>query len=96
MPGARALAKDLGVDRNTVEAALRRLEEMGLLVGQGAGRKRRIELPSGRKALASMKIAVLTHTAHGRQLDYMTDLKHSLAKAGHQVFSPHAASPNSG
>ena len=88
MPGARALAKDLGVDRNTVEAALRRLEEMGLLVGQGAGRKRRIELPSGRKALASMKIAVLTHTAHGRQLDYMTDLKHSLAKAGHQVFFP--------
>jgi len=46
MPCALALAKDLGVDRNTVEAALRRLEEVGLLVGQGAGRKRRIELPA--------------------------------------------------
>ena len=46
MPGAPTLAKELEVDRNTVETALRRLEEVGLLVGQGAGRKRRIELPS--------------------------------------------------
>ena len=61
MPGAPALAKELEVDHKTVEAALRLLENEGLLVGQGAGRKRRIELPSGRKALGSMKIAVLTH-----------------------------------
>jgi DNA-binding LacI/PurR family transcriptional regulator len=86
MPGAPALAKELEVDHKAVEAALRRLEDEGLLVAQGAGRQRRIELPPGRKAVASMKIAILTYTARDRQLDFVINLQHSLAKAGHHAF----------
>jgi hypothetical protein len=88
MPGAPALAKALEVDHKAVETALRRLEDEGLLVGQGAGRKRRIELPPGRKAAAAMKIAILPYTATDRQQDYLINHQNSLVKAGHQVSFP--------
>jgi DNA-binding GntR family transcriptional regulator len=44
MPGILLLEKELGVNRNTIDAALKLLEKEGLLKGQGAGRKRRIVL----------------------------------------------------
>ena len=42
MPGVGALAKQLGVNHKSAEAALRLLEQEGLLAGQGPGRNRRI------------------------------------------------------
>ena len=42
MPGQIRLASDLGVARNTVEAALRQLEGEGVLVGRGVRRPRGI------------------------------------------------------
>jgi hypothetical protein len=58
MPGGSRLATELGVGRDTVEAALQILERDGLLVPQGAGRRRRIELPEGRVA-RPMRVAIL-------------------------------------
>jgi DNA-binding GntR family transcriptional regulator len=45
LPGVTPLAEELGVNRKTVAAALRMLEDEGLLVNQGRGRQRRIALP---------------------------------------------------
>ena len=42
MPGGPALAEELGVDGKTVWAALGLLENEGLLVAQGAGKRRKI------------------------------------------------------
>ena len=42
MPGTPLLAAELGIDRKIITAALCLLEEEGLLVAQGAGRRRRI------------------------------------------------------
>jgi DNA-binding GntR family transcriptional regulator len=44
MPGILLLEKELGVNRNTIDAALKLLEKEGLLKGQGPGCKRRIVL----------------------------------------------------
>ena len=59
MPGQIRLADELGVARNTVEAALRQLEREGLLENQGPGRKRLIVIPRGGAALRSMRVAKL-------------------------------------
>ena len=45
LPGAHPLAEELGVNHKTVKAALQMLEKEGLLVGRGAGRRRKIVLP---------------------------------------------------
>jgi DNA-binding transcriptional regulator YhcF (GntR family) len=42
IPGLQKLAEELEVNSKTIEYALNLLEAEGLLVGQGAGRKRRI------------------------------------------------------
>jgi DNA-binding LacI/PurR family transcriptional regulator len=86
IPGAPTLAKELEVDRKAVITALLRLEEEGLLVAQGAGRKRRIVLPHGRKAVASIKIAILDYNDLDRQQDYMIHLQQRLTEAGHHAF----------
>jgi DNA-binding transcriptional regulator YhcF (GntR family) len=88
IPGMNHLAPELEVNAKTVEAALRLLEAEGILVSQGAGRPRRIELPHGKKARATMKIAILDYDVNSRQVDYMIKLQHGLAKAGHQAFFP--------
>jgi hypothetical protein len=88
MPGAPALAKELEVDHKAVVIALNQLEHEGLLEAQGPGRRRKILAVPGRKTVASMKIAILTHSPHNRQEDYIINLKHSLTKAGHQAFFP--------
>jgi hypothetical protein len=85
MPGGSRLATELGVGRDTVEAALQILERDGLLVPQGAGRRRRIELPEGRVA-RPMRVAILVTEDSGA--DYMIDLRHLLAEAGHVPFHP--------
>ena len=44
IPGGPVLASQLGVGRMTIEAALSMLENEGLLVPQGPGRRRRSEI----------------------------------------------------
>lgn len=85
LPGVGTLAGDLGVNRKTVEAALRQLEEEGRLVGQGPGRKRRIVVPDG-AAARPMRIAMLEYDPMGRTEGYTVELNHSLVAAGHTAF----------
>ena len=59
MPGVGWLAAELGVNHKTVEAALRLLQNEGLLENQGVGRKRRI-VPSETGVAHPLRIAILT------------------------------------
>jgi DNA-binding LacI/PurR family transcriptional regulator len=86
MPGRNQLAKELGINSKTVEEALRLLERDHLLVSQGAGRRRRIVIPEGIKP-PSLQVAVLHYEPETRGENYMVDLLHLLADAGHTVFS---------
>ena len=85
MPGVNFLAVELGVSRKTVEAALRQLEQEGLLQGQGAGRKRRI-VPAKRRTPRPMRVGILLHEPEDRHLEYILELQHGLADAGHTVI----------
>lgn len=87
MPGGSRLAVELGVGRDTVEAALQMLEREGLLVPQGAGRRRRIVLPE-RKGARPLRVAILDYDLPAVELaeGYMAELLHLLGEAGHSVF----------
>ncbi len=87
MPGGSRLAAELGVGRNTVEAALQLLELEGLLVAQGAGHRRRIVLPEG-MAARRLRLAILGFdpVAVAMAEGFMVDLLHRLGEAGHDVF----------
>ncbi len=86
LPGRHQLAAELSLNSKTVEAALRQLEADGLLVPQGAGRRRRIN-PKGGTSARALRIAILPFDLEvDRKVDYVVDLHHSLIEAGHAVF----------
>jgi hypothetical protein len=73
------------MNTTTVECALRLLEKEGMLVGQGAGRRRKIVMPKGH-ASSGMRVAILLYEPSDQSLDYLTDCKNKLAAVGHTVF----------
>jgi DNA-binding LacI/PurR family transcriptional regulator/DNA-binding transcriptional regulator YhcF (GntR family) len=85
MPGGHRLAAEFGLNGKTVEAALQRLEKEGLLVGQGAGRSRKIVL-SENNTPPALRMAVLNFEFASRGEDFMIELRHLLEKAGHTPF----------
>ena len=82
IPGVRPLAAELGVNHKTVEVALKLLEDEGLLVDQGPGRRRKIMLPDDH-APPALRVAVLVLDISSQNVDYMIDLRHRLVEAGH-------------
>ena len=88
MPGRNQLVKELGVCGRTVDLALQLLEKEGLLVPQGAGRPRLIELPENHAAPA-MRVGILLDENITQKVGYMVDLRHLLEERGHVVsFAP--------
>ena len=87
MPGGPKLAAELGIDKKTVEAALGLLEEEHLLIPQGPGRPRRIELPADH-APPQLRVGLLSFDAESLGQLFMTDLQHRLGQAGHLPFPP--------
>lgn len=85
MPGVSRLRSELGVNHKTVEAALRQLEQEGVLQSRGPGRRRQISLrESG--APSSVRIAIMEHDPSPVTAGYMVELQHLLLAAGHSVF----------
>lgn len=82
MPGAPAVATELGVDHRMVIAAFHLLENEGLLEPQGAGRRRRIVLPENYSPPA-LRIQILSYEDCDRQQFYLIELLHQLLKGGH-------------
>ena len=87
MPGVPRLAAELGVDRKTVEAALRLLEREDLLTPQGSGRRRRIAVDAG-KIARPLRVAILDLEPPAVSLaeGYAAEMLHLLGEAGHSVF----------
>jgi hypothetical protein len=87
-PGVHRLAADFEVHRTTAEEALRLLGAEGLLMPQGAGRRRRIVLPKDFTP-PSQRVRILHYQESDRTLSYVLDLQHRLMEAGHAVgFAP--------
>jgi len=84
MPGADCLATGLGVGIHTVAEALKQLEREGLLVGKGHRHRRRI-VQTGQVDTPSLRIVILHFERSDRFVNYMVDLQHALAEAGHSV-----------
>lgn len=82
MPGNARLMRELGVGRATVDAALILLEEEGLLVPQGVGRRRKIELPEGMTA-TGMQVRILLFNKGDENSPAALQLMQSLNAAGH-------------
>jgi len=83
MPGEDHLLKELGVGRNTIQGALKLLDEEGLLVSQGPGRRRQIVLDQVVKQASSCRVKLLLYEKVDRKTDYLVELIHRLQSAGH-------------
>lgn len=84
IPGVRPLAAELGVNHKTVEAALKLLEDEGLLVDQGPGRRRKIVLPEDH-APPALRVAVLFYEKGDESHDLFVRFQIKLKAAGHTV-----------
>lgn len=83
MPGVIRLADELGVARNSVEAALHELEQDGLLRNQGKGRGRIIDLAGGSGARPGLRVVILAYDRSDRTALDIVELLHELEEEGH-------------
>lgn len=89
LPGVYSLAKDLGVNHNTIHAALQLLEQEGLLAGQGRGRPRRITLPQALNATRPLRVKILCYEQLDRGQPFDVELLARLQQAGFAAdFAP--------
>jgi len=84
MPGGDLLARELGIGRNTIDAALLQLEQEGLVERQGAGRRRKVLRP-GKPVPGPLRVRILSYGVRERKDDVMQDLLYRLQVAGHDV-----------
>lgn len=82
MPGESHLLKLLGAGRDTIKAALAQLEQEGVLVNQGQGRRRLIA-PPDKLQTPSLKIAIINYDSLLVDVDFL--MRDLLAKAHHTV-----------
>ena len=85
MPGGPALAAELGVDGKTVWAALGLLENEGLLVAQGPGRRRKIVAPE-KLSTPVLRVAILDYEPLEVTEDWTLGIQKQLANQGHSAF----------
>ena len=85
MPGVNPLVAELGVGHKTVKAALRMLENEGILVNQGRGAQRKIVLPEDH-APPGLRVAILFYEKGGEAHDFFTRFQNKLSAAGHTVL----------
>lgn len=86
IPGRNELAKELGVNGKTVEAALKLLEKEKVLIPQGVGKPRRIGRVKKIKKAPSLRVALLLLDKKDRAAHYIIELHHLLEEAGYIPF----------
>jgi DNA-binding transcriptional regulator YhcF (GntR family) len=84
MPGVIRLTKELGTARNTVEGALKKLEQDGFLISQGYGKGRviREDTVYGGKR---MRVAILRDEKLAAIDGHILELQHQLLEAGYSA-----------
>jgi DNA-binding GntR family transcriptional regulator len=85
MPGVIRLTSELGVSRDSVEAALVDLEQQGLLVAQGRGKRRTIAAADMGAKTRALRVVVLLFEDGDRSTHYIVELMHALRNAGHHA-----------
>jgi len=86
MPGVPSLAAEMGVNRKTVDAALKQLDVEGVLIPKGPGKRRAIgSLPEGLNP-PPLRLGILLHESADRRIDYLVEVQHMLMEAGHASF----------
>lgn len=86
MPGKDRLVAQLGVGRDTVKMALRQLEQEGLLVGQGPGRRRRIHrVDQHSSKRRSLRIGFLSYDPISSEYGSFPQTRTLLEEKGHSV-----------
>lgn len=89
LPGIQKLARELGVNHNTLEAALRLLEEEGLVVSQGHGKPRKVHATMLAAGKRSLRVKILPYEREDRLLPDHVELLARLQEAGHAAdFTP--------
>lgn len=83
IPGRQELAMDMGVSNKTVESALQQLEMEGVLIPQGAGRRRKIA-DIEKNAPVGLRIKCLSYENSDRTLAHHMDVQRRLEVAGHR------------
>lgn len=92
MPGAPAMAVELGVDHRIVISAFGILEKQGLLASQGVGKRRKVILPEN-FAPPALRVKILQYENSDKQEFCFVDLLHRLHDMGHVVsFAPKSLS----
>jgi DNA-binding LacI/PurR family transcriptional regulator len=86
LPGRNRLATEFRCSHSTVEEAMQRLAKEGLLVSQGAGRRRRILLPKGAAKPRSLRVMILLYEESDRKASELVDLLHQLMDTGHDAI----------
>jgi hypothetical protein len=82
LPGVHMLSKTLGVNHNTVHAALQLLEQEGLVTGQGRGRPRRITLPRRGLKEKPLRLKILCYEWQDRGQQYVVEMLARLQTVG--------------
>ena len=89
LPGIQKLGVELGVNHNTVEAALRLLESEGLLATQGHGRPRQVCATAFSGEKRSLRVKILLYESEDRWLPDNVELLARLQETGHAAdFAP--------
>ena len=78
IPGVPSLAAEMGVNRKTVDAALRQLDSEGVLIPQGAGRKRLIGFLPEDRSPAPLTLGILLYEMSDKRIDYILEIQHML------------------
>lgn len=86
MPGLLSLAGELGVGKDTVEAAMRILEQEGLLLAHGQGRRRVLAPEGGGRVKRQLRIARLDYDPPANTEQWIHELLYRLNDAGHDAF----------
>ena len=86
MPGSEKLARQLGVGRMTVDAALGILEKEGWLVTQGERRRRKIVVLDEDHHVPSLRVAILLYEPSDASMDLVMNMKLALQKEEHTAF----------
>ncbi len=84
MPGRYSLAKQLGVNHKTCEAALRLLEVEGVLTPGGQGRSRGVAKKKNKKPSA-IRVRILLYEKSASRDHFLVDLLHRLREVGHDA-----------
>jgi DNA-binding LacI/PurR family transcriptional regulator/biotin operon repressor len=83
IPGRKELALSLGVSHKTIESALQQLEAEGVLIAQGAGRRRKIA-KSKKSAPAGLRIKSLAYEIADQRHAHHMELQRQLDATGHR------------